>query len=380
MKRKLLVAIPLLCIVAVAAWFFRPKHETVGEGYIGERSVTLWSGIAQVREPLNSLHYGERVEIVARHNDNTKVRTSSGEVGWIDARSLMEPELWQRSAALLSQAQSLTVQARGRTKVATNLRVEPGRTQPRLYQFARGNPVEVVARTIADVTQSSDEKEAPNNSADAKKEEWLLVRGLATRPPGENNARAQYTTTQPGDQSTPIAGWIIGRFVELDLPDPVREGTSSANVRPVAWFELNSVADPSGPKPQYLVAATRGPEGQPCDFTILRVYTWNPRKSRYETAYIENNLCGQLPVHVGKSPKGEPEFRFHTKDGPAQGGSPKARSTADSSANNSGDERVYRLMQTVIRRIHQEGEATVLAKKTKSKAAAKSKKKRSANP
>jgi hypothetical protein len=99
MKRKLLIAVPLLCAVAVAAWIYRPKHDAGGEGYIGERSVTLWSGVAQVREPLDALHYGDHVEIVARHNDSVKVRTIAGEIGWIDARSLMEPALWRCGSA-----------------------------------------------------------------------------------------------------------------------------------------------------------------------------------------------------------------------------------------------------------------------------------------
>jgi hypothetical protein len=363
MKRKLLIAIPLLCAVAVAAWIYRPKHEAAGEGYIAERSVTLWSGVAQVREPLDALHYGDRVEIVARHNDSVKVRTAGGEVGWIDARSLMEPALWQRSAKLLGDAQELPVQARGRTKVATNLRVLPGRTQPRLYQFGRGNPVEIVGRAVADVAQASDEKESAGEAAadskkeEARKEEWLFVRGLATRPPSEANPRTPdtSTTTQPGDRTSPIAGWIIGRFVELDLPDTVKEGTASANVRPVAWFELNKVSDISGAKPQYLVAGSRGPDSQPCDFINIRVYTWNPKKTRYETAYIENNLCGQMPVRIGTGPKGEPEFRFRSKDAsPADGNSPVANN----------DERVYRLIQTVVRRIREDG-SIALPRKSK---------------
>src|SRR6202049_2898874 len=350
MKRKLLIAIPLLCAVAVAAWIYRPKHEAAGEGYIGERSVTLWSGVAQVREPLDALHYGDRVEIVARHNDSVKVRTTGGEIGWIDARSLMEPALWRRSAKLLGDAQELPVQARGRTKVATNLRARPGRTQPRLYQFGRGNPVEIVGRAVADVSQASDEKESAGEAAadskkeDAKKEEWLFVRGLATRPPSEANPRTPdtSTTTQPDDRTSPIAGWIIGRFVELDLPDTVREGTASANVRPVAWFELNKVSDITGAKPQYLVAGTRGSDSQPCDFTNIRVYTWNARKTRYETAYIENNLCGMMPVRTGTGPKGEPEFRFRSTEAnlPAR----KAQAANAQASNN--DERVYRLIQT----------------------------------
>jgi hypothetical protein len=230
------------------------------------------------------------------------------------------------------------VQARGRTKVQTNLRVEPGRTQPRLYQFGRGVPVEVVARAVADWVQASDEREN-KEAQESKKEDWFLVRGLATRPPGEASARSSEsnTTTQPGDQTVPIAGWVVARFVELDLPEPVREGMASANVRPIAWFELNRVESPSGDKPQYLVAGTRNSEGQFCDFTVLRVYTWNQKRTRYETAFIENNLCGQMPIRLDKGPKGEPEFRFRQMNGPKE-------------------ERVYRLTQTVVRRIREPGD------------------------
>jgi hypothetical protein len=339
MKRKLLVAVPLLCLVALLAWYFRPKHETFEEMFVSERSVTLWSSVAQVREAVGILHYGDRVDVLARRNDTFKVRTA-GITGWVDARYLMEPALWQRSVKLLEQTRAKPVQARGRTKVATNLRVEPGRAQPRLYQFGRGIAVEVVGRAVADWSQSGDEKESAD-SQEAKKEEWYLVRGLATRPPGETSTRSaeNNTTTQPGDQTIPIAGWVIARFIEYELPEAVREGTASANVRPIAWFELNRVSDPAGEKPQYLVAGARGPESQPCDFTTLRVYTWNLRKSRYETAFIENDLCGALPIRIGKGPKNEPEFRFREMDG-------------------SNSERVYRLIQTVVRRIRAEGDTS----------------------
>ena len=338
MKRKLLVAIPLLCMVAVLAWIFRPKHEAVGEAYVSERTVTLWSSIAQVREQLGVLNYGERVAVLARRNDNVKVRTASGVVGWMDGRYLMAPELWQRSAKLLDQTKAMGMQARGRTKVTTNLRVAAGRTEPRVYQFTRGTEVQIFGRAVADWVQVSDEKENSGENEENKKEDWYLVRGIATRPPGEGTVRnsAVMNTTQPGDQSIPIAGWVLARFVSLDLPDPVRDGTSSANVRPVAWFELNRVTDDAGDHPQYLVAGTKSPEGQPCDFTTLRVFTWNSKKTRYETAYIENDLCGALPMRVQKGPKGEPEFRFHLMDPGKQ-------------------ERVYHLIQTVVRRVREQG-------------------------
>jgi hypothetical protein len=253
----------------------------------------------------------------------------------------MEPALWQRSVKLLDQTRGMPVQARGRTKISTNLRVQPGRTEPRLYKFGRNVPMEIVGRAVADWVQVTDEKDAANEPQETKREDWFLVRGVAARSPGEASARAAESTntTQPGDQTAPIAGWVVARFVELDLPDPVREGASSANVRPVAWFELNRVSDPSGDRPQYLLAAARGPEGQVCDFTGLRVYTWYVKKSRYETAFIENNLCGQLPIRVSKGPKGEPDFRFRVMDG-------------------NKEERAYRLIQTVVRRVREAGEAS----------------------
>jgi len=349
MKKKLLIAVPLLALVALAAWFFRPRHELLGEAYVSEKTVTLWSSVAQVREPLGTLRYGDRVDTLAKRNDFVKVRTSTGTVGWVDGRLLMDPALWQKSEELLKYAESLPVQGSGRTKVATNLRVEPGRTAPRLYQFGRGVPVQIVGRAMAEAPQSGDDKDSGDSSG-GKKEDWFLIRGVASRPPSETTARNKIpaNTTVPGDQSVSIAGWVIARFLELDVPDAVREGANSANLRPVAWFELNQVGDPSGKKSQYLLAAVRGSEGQSCDFSVLRVYTWNGKKSRYETAFIENNLCGKLPIRTGKASNGQPEFRFFNAD-------------------DSQHQREYRLIQTVVRRIR-EGE--VLAPRAKSAAQA----------
>ena len=71
----------------------------------------------------------------------------------------------------------------------------------------------------------------------------------------------------------------------------------------------------------------------------MRVYTWSAKRSRYETAFIDNTACGQLPVRIGKGPNGEPEFRFHAIGG-------------------GKEDRVYRLVQTVVRRIPQGNEST----------------------
>jgi hypothetical protein len=81
------------------------------------------------------------------------------------------------------------------------------------------------------------------------------------------------------------------------------------------------------------VAGSHGGEGQPCDFTMLRVYTWGATHKRYETAYIENDLCGHLPIRLTGS-TARPAFHF-----------------ADTSKNENAADRMYVMQQTVVRRV-----------------------------
>lgn len=333
MKRNLLLAVPLLAAVVLLAWWFRPSPRALGWAFVSDRNLTVYSSLAQVRRPLATLHYGDKVEILSRRNENVQVRRNENVVGWVDGNRLMGPELWLKSAQLLELTRALPLQSRGRTKVKTNLRAEPGRAAPRLYQFTRGVPLEIMGRGVAEWVPAADEKDAPEAPQESRKEDWFLVRGVAVAAPGEGAARVDAPGVQElNDEPVPVAGWVVARFVELDLPDAVRVATLASDLRPLAWFELNRVPDPSGDKPQYLVAGTRGPEGQPCDVTALRVFTWNVRRSRYETAFLANQFCGSLPIRVGKGPKGEPEFRFN------------AMSLKK-------EELVFRLDQTIVRRV-----------------------------
>ena len=50
--------------------------------------------------------------------------------------------------------------------------------------------------------------------------------------------------------------------------------------------------------PQYLVLFSENKDGMPFDFNQIRVFTWNVKRHRYETAYREHGLNGVLPVTV----------------------------------------------------------------------------------
>src|SRR5207237_9012222 len=62
---------------------------------------------------------------------------------------------------------------------------------------------------------------------------------------------------------------------------------------------------------QYLVLMTEPKDGMPFDYNQARVFTWNVRKHRYETAYRERKLNGVLPVTVSRSEEHTSELQSH---------------------------------------------------------------------
>ena len=283
--RRVVIILAVFVVLAVAWWAL--KRETPLErAYIRGRTVNVWNRVAQVREPVATLRYGDVVGVLERRAENARVRTAQGDEGWENERHQMSPELWEKTAALVESACSKAVQGRGQTKVLSNLRTEPGREAPRIVQLSAGVPVEILARQVVEYKPSSGEEGKPEESA--RREDWVLVR-----------------TSDP--DAGEVAGWVLGRFIEPALPDPLRN--LGAGIRWMAWFELNRVMDENGERGQFLGVGTIGPEGGACDFTLMRVYTWNLKRHRYETAYVESFLCGRLPVAITAGDK-ETTFSF----------------------------------------------------------------------
>src|SRR3974390_407717 len=173
----------VLIIAALFYWKLHPSTpKVISVGYVSDRDVILWNTLAQVREPAGELHYGDRVELLRLEGTTAQVRTGAGTVGWIsDARQIMDSELWGKSADLLAKTREMPVQARGKTKTVSNVRVEPGRDGKRIFQFSRGTPVVILARAVADAapvqeeSSQQDEKISTSDAAKPKQEVWLLV-------------------------------------------------------------------------------------------------------------------------------------------------------------------------------------------------------------
>ena len=358
--RKILLGFLLVAGIGLAVYLrARRPAPSLGTAYVANREAILWSTTAQVRERVATLGYGEHMDILGRAADQVRVRTASGTIGWMSQGDLLAADLWQKALDLAAKTAAQPVEARGHTRVLSNLHLEPGRDAPRVRQLARATPVELFERRALEMPASA----VPATPAAASVPAGPALpaaptAGTATRTPTESSATAPATgaegeegaTGQPPavrkedwwlvranlpDQAA-VSGWILGRFIDLDVPAPLPDYANAASMHIVAWFELNRVTDASGyAKPQYLVAGVRGPEGQPCDFTLLRVYTWGLRGQRYETAFVASDLCGKLPValYPASAPGGDATFAFEDWSRGAK------------------EQRSYRMHQTVVRRV-----------------------------
>jgi hypothetical protein len=86
----------------------------------------------------------------------------------------------------------------------------------------------------------------------------------------------------------------------VDVDAPLEIAQYAEGQRFVAFFALDEVPDGDKKIPQYLCVMTDPHDGSPYDYDQVRVFTWNVRKHRYETAYREHGLEGVLPVTITK--------------------------------------------------------------------------------
>ena len=160
------------------------------------------------------------------------------------------------------------------------------------------------------------------------------VRGESLNPEAGNRRKAGGTAPAPkatverrkgarlrrpfsktgGWYATPWAASVgcSSRMVDIDVPLDIAQYAEGQ--RFVAFFPLNAVPDnDKGVQkqvPQYLCVLTEPHDGLPFDYDQVRVFTWNTRKHRYETAYREHGLNGVLPVTVTKEAFRQGRARF----------------------------------------------------------------------
>lgn len=258
----------------------RGRHRVLEVNYVSAPQAALRDQVAAIYNRVGTVKNGERVEVLDHEKRFARVRTSTGVEGWIEQRYLVDQETFDGLQKLTKENQDAPVQAPGVLRNDTNLHITPGRETEHLYQLASGAKVSILKRATAEKQPGAVvpakpvmPKPGPKTPSGPTLEDWSLVR--------DANGRV---------------GWVLARMVDVDAPLEIAQYAEGQRL--VAFFVLNQVQDGDKKVAQYLCVLTEPHDGLPYDFDQLRVFTWNVRKHRYETAYRERGLDGVLPVTV----------------------------------------------------------------------------------
>lgn len=284
--------------------------------------------MAAVYNRVGTVKNGERVEIVDREKRFARVRTASGIEGWVEQRYLIDQKTFDGLQKLTQDNLNAPSQAPGILRNDTNLHITPGRETDHLYQLSSGAKVALLKRATAEKQIVAQPAAKPISSKSAGKqasgpalEDWWLVRDDQNR-----------------------VGWVLARMVDVDVPLDIAQYAEGQ--RFVAFFVLDDVQDGDKKVPQYLCLLTEPHDGATYDYDQVRVFTWNQRKHRYETAYREHGFDGVLPVTVTQE--------NFDKDGTLPVFILRTRDDAGNVA-----EHKYKLNTPIVRRVLAPGEVAV---------------------
>lgn len=296
-----LVKFPLnkcLLVALVAVGFLsacgRGRKRVLEVDYVSAPQVVLRDQLAQVYNKVGIAKNGDRVEVLDRERRFARVRTVNGVEGWVEQRYLINQQVFDGFQKLAQQRKDSPIEAMATTRNDTNLHLEPGRDTEHLYQLAQGAKVSLFERATAERNLPSTGIRTGARANDVKPmEDWWLLRDAQGH-----------------------VGWVLGRMLDLDIPLEVAQYAEGQRI--VAYFVLNEVKDADKTVGQYLVLMTEPKDGMPFDYNQARVFTWNVRRHRYETAYRERKLNGVLPVTVGHENFGKegelPTFTLRVRD------------------------------------------------------------------
>jgi hypothetical protein len=293
-RNLLLLALFALMLLPACSRRTQPKeaaYVTVPQVYLRDRVAAVYNRVALAKN-------GERVAVLEHSRRFIRVRTAEGKEGWVEERYLAGQDIFDQMQKMAADNRGTPVMAAGTTDNDTNIHIAPGRDSQHLYQLKAGAKVQILKRATAPkpqpatipVREDANRKSAPPQPA---LEDWWLVRD----PEGR-------------------VGWVLARMVDIDVPLEVAQYAEGQRI--VGAFVLDQVSDSDKKVPQYLLVLTEPHDGMPFDYNQVRVFTWNVRRHRYETAYRERKLFGVFPVtitHGNFDKEGDlPVFILHVQD------------------------------------------------------------------
>jgi len=290
-------------VVACSLWIallggcsrLRPKPP-VEYVYVTAKQTFLRDRVAAVSNRTGTVANGDKLEILEHGRRFFRVKTEKGELGWIDEKAVATQQVFDAFHALGQAHKDDPAVASAVVRDEVNLHLKPGRETERFYRLAEGDKLQLLARATlpAPVRPGAAVKAAPTADAGGASapapvpmEDWWLARDAHGR-----------------------TGWLLSHMFDIDVPESVSR--YSENQRMVGAYVLATVHDEGAEGdnkeiPIYVTVLGPYMAGLPYDFDQMRVFTWNVKMHRYETALRDKNIEGYLPVKmkIAKDPYGK---------------------------------------------------------------------------
>jgi hypothetical protein len=289
--------------------------------------------VAAVSNRVAEVTNGQQLEVLEQNRRFLKVKTEKNEIGWIEERAVIDGKTFHAFDLLSQQHREDPVVASGTLRDEIYLHLTPGREAERFYLLGANSKVQLLAR--ASVTR------AVPGSGQASRPLTLPPGPTAKAPTPRSGSKSAAKSAAPGaahlpsqpDAGQPLvedwwlvrddqgrAGWLLAGRLDVDVPDEI--ASYAEGQRYVGAYVFNKVLDkaastPDHEVPQYVTVLSPTKAGLPFDFDQVRVFTWNIRHHRYETAFRLHPIQGYLPVRVTPASAGNaPTFSFQIASGP----------------------------------------------------------------
>jgi hypothetical protein len=264
--------------------------------YVVAKQTYLRDRVAAVSNRVALVTNGEALEVVEHGRRFIKTKTSKGEVGWIEDHMVIDQGSYDQFVALEKQHAHDAVVATGVLRDDLYLHVKPGRDTDRFYLLPENDKLQLLIR-------ASVPKPAPPQGV------------LPAAHPAAKSAKSKKEPL-PGEPQIPMedwwlirdsqgrVGWMLARRLDVDVPDGIAGYSEGQKI--VGAYLLTKVYDsesslPDKMVPEYVSVTNAYKDGLPYDFDQVRVFTWNVKKHRYETAYRQRNVQGYLPVIISET-------------------------------------------------------------------------------
>ena len=277
----------------------KPEDQHV---YVTAKQWFLRDRVAAVSNRTATVANGDRLTVLDHNRKFLKVRTEKGEVGWIEEKIVATGAVVGNFDTLKDEHKDDPAIASAVVRDEVYLHQTPGRDTEKFYRLAEGEHLKLLRRAtlvkaVTGATLARAQKsipQAPGTSAKSKKATQAAEVAEVALPP----AMEDWWLVRDSQGHT---GWMLSRMMDVDAPDALVRYAEGQRI--VGAYQLTTVNDPEAVQPdknipEYVTVVSPYKAGLPYDFEQVRVFTWNVKKHRYETAFRERNIEGYLPVTV----------------------------------------------------------------------------------